>query len=62
MHKTIKQYKPKLNKHIRTHIKQINKREKKKDLNKEKEARRAGTFTSKTKDHWLNFDHSSQPI
>ena len=49
MHKTTKQDKPKLNRHIRTHMKQINKRKKKKDLNKEKEARRIRTFTSKTK-------------
>ena len=37
---------------------QINKR--KIELNKEKEARRARTFTSKTKAHWLDFDHSPQ--
>ena len=29
MHKTTKQDKPKLNRHIRTHMKQINKRKKK---------------------------------
>ena len=37
---------------------QINKR--KIELNKEKEARRARTFTSKTKAPWLDFDHSPQ--
>ena len=37
---------------------QINKR--KIELNKEKEARRARTLTSKTKAPWLDFDHSPQ--
>ena len=53
-----KQRKTKLNKHIKTHTKQINKRKTK--LSKENKARRARSFTSKTKAPWLDFDNSPQ--
>ena len=42
-----KKSKPKLSRHIKKYMKQINRR--KTELNKEKEARRARTFNSKTK-------------
>ena len=41
-------------------MKQINRRKTK--LNKENEARRARTFTSKTKAPWLDFNRSPQSI
>ena len=55
-----KKSKPKLSRHIKKYMKQINRR--KTELNKEKEARRARTFTSKTKAPWLDFNRSPQSI